>query len=98
MKSLRLLSVGVLAAGLMAIAPAASADQNCVGAEGVAVVCVEPTGGTYYSTCVYTGGDTCEPVVVVGPNFTRCDVAWPEWPEELTVLGEPGHIGLECNG
>lgn len=90
MKGKRLFVVAAMAVGSLAIAPAASADQNCVGAEGLAVVCVEPTGGTYYSTCVYTGGDTCEPVDVVGPYFTRCDVFWPE-----QLPWEPGHT-LSC--
>lgn len=66
--------MALVAVGLLAVAPAASADENCVGAEGLAVFCVEPTGRVIYSTCVYTGGDTCEPVVVVGPDFTRCSI------------------------
>ena len=74
MKRARLVVTAMAAAAVMAVAPAASADENCVGAEGVAVFCVEPTGRVIYSTCVYTGGDTCEPVVVVGPDMTRCDV------------------------
>lgn len=98
MKRLRLFVVAAVAVGSMAVAPAASADQNCVGAEGVAVVCVEPTGGTYLETCVYTGGDECKPVVVVGPTLTRCDVTWPEALDDLTVGGDPGVISLECNG
>ena len=94
MKRMRLLVVAAVAVGSLAIAPAASADQNCVGAEGVAVFCVEPWGGTYFSTCVYTGGDTCDPVVVTGPKFTRCDVTWPE-----EVPWSPGDtISLDCNG
>lgn len=73
MKSVRLLVATAVAIGVMAVAPAASAEENCFGAEGVLVVCVEPTGQTIYSTCVYTGGDTCTPVSVPGPVFTRCD-------------------------
>ncbi len=36
--------------------------------------CVEPQGRLIYSTCVYTGGDTCEPVAVWGPDLTRCSI------------------------
>jgi hypothetical protein len=68
-----LVGAAVVASSL-AVAPPASAAENCVGAEGVAVVCVDPTGRVIYSTCVYTGGTTCEPVVVPGPDVTRCDV------------------------
>ena len=74
MGRMRLLLTAAVVAGTLAVSPAASAAENCVGAEGVAVFCVDPTGRVIYSTCVYTGGDTCEPVVVVGPDMTRCDV------------------------
>ena len=93
MKRMRLFVLGAVAVGSLATATAASADENCVGAEGTAVFCVEPTGGTYYSTCVYTGGDTCDPVVVTGPYVTRCDVGWPE---EVPTW-EPTVVELRCN-
>lgn len=73
MKGTRLLAAAALTAGLMAVAPAASADENCVGAEGTLVVCVDPLGQTIYDTCVYTGGEECTPVSVPGPVITRCD-------------------------
>lgn len=73
MKGTRLLAAAALAAGLMAVAPAAAADENCVGAEGLMVVCVDPLGRTIYDTCVYTGGEECTPVSVPGPMVTRCE-------------------------
>jgi hypothetical protein len=71
MRRLRLLVVAAVAAGVMAVAPAAQADDSCFGAEGILVVCAELT--TIYTTCVYAGGDTCTPVSVPGPEVTRCE-------------------------
>jgi hypothetical protein len=87
MKRLRLFVVAAVAVGAMAVAPAASAqtlDENCVGAEGVLVLCVDPTGRVIYSTCVYTGGTSCQPVSVPGPDFTRCDIG-PNNPPSLLM-------------
>ena len=84
MKRLRLLLVAAVAVGSLAVAPAASAAVSCVGAEGVTVFCVDPTGRVVYSTCVYTGGSTCTPVAVPGPDFTRCDIG-PNNPQSLLI-------------
>ena len=74
MKRVRLLVVAAIAVGSMVVAPAASADESCVGTEETVVLCVEPTGRTLYSDCIYTGGDTCMPVSVPGPDVTRCKI------------------------
>jgi hypothetical protein len=66
--------VAAMAVGALAVTPAASAQESCVGAEEVLVLCVDPTGRVVYSTCVYTGGTSCQPVSVPGPDFTRCDI------------------------
>lgn len=84
MKRLRLLVGAAVVAGSLAVAPAAGAAENCVGAEEVTVFCVDPTGRVLYSTCVYTGGTTCQPVVVPGPDFTRCDIG-PNNPQSILV-------------
>jgi hypothetical protein len=63
-----LLAAGVAAA---ATAPAAPAAAACAGTSGTVVVCVDPTGATYYEDCVYTGGSGCTTVRVPGPTV-RC--------------------------
>jgi hypothetical protein len=80
MRRARFLLAAVVTASLVAVAPAASADESCVGTEETVVVCVEPTGRTLYSDCIYTGGDTCTPVSVPGPDVTRCKIL------DLTLL------------
>jgi hypothetical protein len=57
--------------GALGIAGPAHAE-NCVGTQNIFMICVEPTGGELYRDCIYTGGDTCEEVVVPGPVVTRC--------------------------
>ena len=73
MKWTRLFVIAAVAAGSMAVAPVASAEESCVGEEGTFVLCVEPTGGEITSVCIYAGGTTCETVTVPGPEVTRCD-------------------------
>lgn len=84
MKRLRLLVGAAIVVGSVAVAPAATAAESCVGAEGVAVVCADPLGRVLYGTCVYTGGSTCEPVTVPGPDMTRCDIG-PNNPPSLLM-------------
>lgn len=84
MRRVRLLLAAAVVTGSLAVAPAATAAENCVGAEGVTVLCVDPLGRVLYGTCVYTGGSTCTPVTVPGPDMTRCDIG-PNNPPSLLM-------------
>lgn len=65
-----LLVTGLTAAITLLVAPAASAQTwTCVGTERAGYVCVDPTGGTLYSDCVYLGGSSCTPVTIPGPIY-----------------------------
>ena len=79
MKRFRMFVAAAVAVGAMAVAPAASAA--CVGTTQTVLVCAEPTGRTLYEDCIYTGGSTCTPVSVPGPDVTKC-----------TVLGTPSYF------
>ncbi|HEX8004552.1 MAG TPA: hypothetical protein VF519_17825 [Mycobacteriales bacterium] len=59
--TLRLL-LATAAAGASFAAPA---DAGCYGASGTLVACTKNV--PVYSTCLYTGGSTCKPVVVTAP-------------------------------
>ena len=61
------LVVLAVVAGSLGIAPAASAA--CVGTAATVVVCVNPTGGTLYTDCVYVVNPPCIPVTVPGPTL-----------------------------
>lgn len=63
----RIIVVLSIVAASLGIAPAAFAA--CAGTAATVVVCVNPTGGTIYSDCIYTGGSTCTPVTVPGPTL-----------------------------
>lgn len=79
----KFLSIGaglILAASL---AGPAAASSLCAGTQALVFVCVDPTGRTYYSDCVYVGPPPCVPVSVPGPTVTcggdsifapRCDI------------------------
>jgi len=56
-----LLAGATLAAGFLTPA----ADAACYGATGVAVACTRSV--PVYSTCVYTGGSTCDRVELWAP-------------------------------
>jgi hypothetical protein len=64
------LAAGLVTAAVLAPAGTAHAEPSCFGTSGTVVVCVDPTGTTYYQDCVYLGGDTCTPVTVPGPSVT----------------------------
>ena len=64
-----LLAAGLACAAVLVPAPA-YADATCLGTSGTVVVCADPTGKTYWSDCVYAGGDTCTQVTVPGPAVT----------------------------
>lgn len=61
-------------AGLMAVAtlaaPAAAQVPVCAGTTSTAYVCIEPTGQTLITDCVYVGPPPCTPVSVPGPTVT----------------------------
>lgn len=62
-----LIMLGVIAASL-GIAPAAFGA--CAGTQNTVVICVEPTGQTIYSDCVYyVIKPGCIPVSVPGPTI-----------------------------
>ncbi len=65
-----LLGAGLLVAGSMAIAAPAAASPLCAGTQNTVFVCVDPTGGTLYSDCVYVVFPPCMPVTVPGPVVT----------------------------
>lgn len=46
---------------------AAPAQAACFGSDNTVILCVDPTGGTLYEDCIYTGGSQCTPVHVPGP-------------------------------
>ncbi|MDQ3952992.1 MAG: hypothetical protein M3279_08535 [Actinomycetota bacterium] len=50
------------------LASPAKAAPVCVGTSNTVFVCTDPTGGTLYEDCVYTGGSTCQQVTVPGPT------------------------------
>ena len=66
-----MLVTGLATAALMAFAPAASAADGwtCVGTQRLGYVCVDPTGGTLYSDCIFVGPPPCIPVSVPGPIY-----------------------------
>lgn len=57
-------------AAMLGVSPAAHAAPVCVGTTGTAYVCVDPTGGTLYSDCIFVGPPPCMPVTVPGPSLT----------------------------
>ena len=69
----RIFSIGaglLLTAGLAS--PAAAAEvEVCAGTQGQQYVCVDPTGGTPITDCVYLGPPPCIPVSVPTPSI-RC--------------------------
>ena len=73
--------LALLASVASALAFAAPSDAGCYGASGRAVVCAE----TYEVTreCVYTGGGTCQWVVVSAPVCVSGTIGgahfWPAW-------------------
>ena len=77
------LVAGAAAAALAVPASAASAEpaDPCVGTQNTLVYCVDPSGSTYYSDCVYLGGSSCTQVTVNGPYFTCTGPMCPQ-PEE----------------
>ena len=54
-----------LAAAAASLALATPADAGCYGASGVLVACTQSV--PVYSTCVYTGGTSCQTVTVRAP-------------------------------
>lgn len=57
------LALAAAASSLALAAPAA--DAGCYGASGLFGAC--PSTVPVYSTCIWTGGTTCTPVVVKAP-------------------------------
>ena len=67
-----LFGAGLMVAGSMFLAaPAQAGPLVCAGTASTAVICVDPTGGTLYSDCVYLGPPPCTNVTVPGP-VTYC--------------------------
>lgn len=66
-----MLATGLVMAGTVAFAPAASAAGQwiCVGTQQAGYVCVDPTGGTLYDDCVYAGPPPCTQVTIPGPIY-----------------------------
>lgn len=61
---------GVLVAASMAVMPSASAQAPvCAGTENTIVVCVDTTGGTPITDCVYVGPPPCMPVSIPTPSI-----------------------------
>lgn len=64
------LGAGALALGsLFVAAPAQASIPICAGTQATVVLCVDPTGGTLYSDCIYAGPPPCIWVTVPGPTI-----------------------------
>ena len=64
-----LFGAGLMGAGsLFLAAPAQAAIPVCAGTQTTVVICVDPTGGTLYSDCIYAGPPPCTYVTVPGPT------------------------------
>ncbi|MDQ3914041.1 MAG: hypothetical protein M3323_01735 [Actinomycetota bacterium] len=66
----RIFSIG---AGLLVAATLSSpaaATEVCAGTQEFQYVCVDPTGGTPITQCVYVGPPPCHPVSVPTPSIT----------------------------
>ena len=62
---------GLLVAASMAVMPSASAQiPLCAGTANTIVVCVDPTGGTPITDCVYLGPPPCMYVSIPTPSIT----------------------------
>lgn len=64
------LGAGALVLGsLFVAAPAQASIPICAGTQATVVLCVDPTGGTLYSDCIYAGPPPCIWVTVPGPTI-----------------------------
>ena len=61
-----LVVAGLAVGATMAMAPPAAAQMLCFGPSS-AFVCVDPTGGTPITECIYAGPPPCHPVSVPTP-------------------------------
>lgn len=57
------------AGSLFVAAPAQASIPVCAGTQATVVLCVDPTGGTLYSDCIYAGSPPCTTVTVPGPTI-----------------------------
>ncbi len=66
-----MIATGLMLAATVAFAPTASAADGwiCAGSQTAGYVCVDPTGGTLYSDCVYLGPPPCTWVTIPGPIY-----------------------------
>lgn len=65
-----LFGAGLMVAGMLALAPPASAQTICAGTQRTVFVCTDPLGGTVITDCVFVGPPPCIPVTVPGPTLS----------------------------
>ncbi|MFN2588000.1 MAG: hypothetical protein ABR613_07780 [Actinomycetota bacterium] len=66
----RIFSIGAGLLLAVIVAGPASSSPLCAGTQSFQYVCVDPTGGSGITECVYVGPPPCKPVFVPTPLVT----------------------------